>query len=55
MHEGEQEELEKGRRISGGGDGAGRSPEEDEKDGRMSWRKRPGYTFRRMGSNAGIM
>ncbi|KAL9576178.1 MAG: hypothetical protein Q9212_007320 [Teloschistes hypoglaucus] len=54
MHGGEeqQEEVEKGGRMMSG---AGRSPEEDEKDERMSWRKRPGYTFRRMGSNAGIM
>ncbi|KAL8943180.1 MAG: hypothetical protein Q9216_001234 [Gyalolechia sp. 2 TL-2023] len=47
----DQEELEKGRRMSS----SVRLPEEDEKDQRMSWRKRPVYTFRRTGSNAGIM
>lgn len=47
----DHEELEKGRRMSS----AVRLPEEDEKDARMSWRKRPVYTFRRKGSNAGIM
>ncbi|KAL8667344.1 MAG: hypothetical protein Q9168_007283 [Polycauliona sp. 1 TL-2023] len=45
------EEIEKGRRMST----AVRSPEEDEKDAKMSWRKRPAYTLRRKGSNAGIM
>ncbi|KAL8644907.1 MAG: hypothetical protein Q9210_007010 [Variospora velana] len=47
----DHEELEKGRRMSS----AVRLPEEDEKDARKSWRKRPVFTFRRKGSNAGIM
>ncbi|KAL8853589.1 MAG: hypothetical protein Q9221_001575 [Calogaya cf. arnoldii] len=47
----EHQELEAGRRMST----AVRSPEEDEKDAKMSWKKRPVYTFRRKGSNAGIM
>ena len=52
MHAEEQEELEKGRKIS---KVAARSPEEDEKDARQSWKKRPAYTFRRKASNAGLM
>ena len=31
------------------------TPEEEAKDARMSWKKRPVYTFRRKGSNAGLM
>ena len=51
MHENDQKELESGRRMST----AVRNPEEDEKDARQSWKKRPLYTFRRKGSNAGLM
>ena len=49
--ESDMQELEKGRKIST----AGQSPEQDEKDAQMSWRKRPLYTFRRQASNAGLM
>lgn len=45
------QELENGRKMST----AQRSPEEDEKDARQSWKKRPVYTFRRKASNAGLM
>ncbi|KAI4220519.1 MAG: hypothetical protein LQ349_008069 [Xanthoria aureola] len=51
MNSEEHEHLEAGRRMST----AVRSPAEDEKDAKMSWRKRPVYTLRRKGSNAGIM
>ena len=51
MHAEDQKELESGRKMST----AVRSPEEDEKDARQSWKKRPLYTFRRKGSNAGLM
>ena len=47
----DHEELEKGRKMST----AVRTPEEEEKDRRMSWRKRPVFTLRRKGSNAGVM
>ncbi|KAI9872269.1 MAG: hypothetical protein M1830_001843 [Pleopsidium flavum] len=47
----DQAELESGRKMST----AQRSPEEDEKDARQNWKKRPGYTFRRKASNAGLM
>lgn len=50
MKEGDFEELEHGRKMS-----IGRNPEEDEKDARLSWKKRPAYTFRRKASNAGLM
>ncbi|KAI9890214.1 MAG: hypothetical protein M1814_004376 [Vezdaea aestivalis] len=43
-------DIESGRRES-----TARTPEEDEKDARMSWTKRPLYTVRRKRSNAGIM
>ena len=32
-----------------------KSPQEDAKDAHQSWKKRPLYTFRRKGSNAGLM
>lgn len=51
MKEEDFEELEQGRKAGN----AGRSPEEDEKDARLDWRKRPAYTFRRKASNAGLM
>ena len=51
MKEEDFEELEQGRKMST----AGRRPEEDEKDARLSWKKRPAYTFRRKASNAGLM
>ena len=51
MQEEDFEELEQGGKTSN----AGRSPEEDEKDARLSWKKRPAYTFRRKASNAGLM
>ncbi|KAI9756833.1 MAG: hypothetical protein M1835_000695 [Candelina submexicana] len=51
MHADDQKELEAGRRAST----ARRSPEEDEKDARQNWKKRPAYTFRRKASNAGLM
>nr|BBI16187.1 hypothetical L-arabinose and polyol transporter [Ramalina conduplicans] len=51
LHPEDQKELEKGRRLSS----AVRMPEEDEKDARQSWKKRPAYTFRRKASNAGLM
>ncbi len=44
-------ELESGRKMST----AMGSPQEDEKDARQSWKKRPVYTFRRKASNAGLM
>lgn len=47
----DQAELESGRKMGA----ARRSPEEDEKDARQNWKKRPGYTFRRKASNAGLM
>jgi len=47
----DQKEVESGRKMSS----AARSPEEDEKDARQSWKKRPAYTFRRKASNAGLM
>ena len=51
LKEEDLQELEAGRRMSS----AARSPEEDEKDALKSWKKRPAYTFKRMGSNAGLM
>ena len=51
MNSEDHKELEAGRRLST----AVRSPEEDEKDARMSWTKRPVYTLMRKGSNAGVM
>ena len=51
LHEDDQKELESGRKMST----AVRSPEEDEKDAKQSWKKRPVYTFRRKASNAGLM
>lgn len=51
LHEDDQKELESGRKMST----AIRSPEEDEKDARQSWKNRPVYTFRRKASNAGLM
>ncbi|KAL8713242.1 MAG: hypothetical protein Q9220_002763 [cf. Caloplaca sp. 1 TL-2023] len=51
MHPDEHKELEAGRKMST----AARDPVEEEKDSQMSWRKRPVYTLRRKGSNAGIM
>jgi len=47
----DHQELENGRKRST----AGRSPEEDERDARQSWKKRPVYTFKRKASNAGLM
>ena len=51
MHAEDQAELEQGRRMSS----AVRTPVEDEKDARQSWKKRPAYTFKRKASNAGLM
>lgn len=51
MNEEDLEELEKGRGTSI----AQKSPTEDTKDARQSWKKRPIYTFRRKASNAGLM
>ena len=51
MKEEDFEGLEQGRKMSA----ALRSPAEDEKDARLTWRKRPVYTFRRKASNAGLM
>ncbi|KAK3173793.1 hypothetical protein OEA41_007125 [Lepraria neglecta] len=51
MKEDDFEELEHGRKMST----AARSPEEDEKDARQSWKKRPAYTFKRKASNAGLL
>ncbi|KAL9615365.1 MAG: hypothetical protein Q9167_000193 [Letrouitia subvulpina] len=51
LHPEDHKEMEAGRRMSS----AVRSPEEEEKDARQSWTKRPFYTFRRKGSNAGLM
>ncbi|KAI9800546.1 MAG: hypothetical protein M1825_004095 [Sarcosagium campestre] len=44
------EDIESGRRPS-----QAILPEEEEKDAKQSWRKRPIYTFRRKGSNAGLL
>ncbi|KAL2042007.1 hypothetical protein N7G274_005195 [Stereocaulon virgatum] len=51
MKEDDFKELEHGRKMST----AARSPEEDEKDARQSWKKRPAYTFKRKASNAGLL
>ena len=51
LHPEDQVELEKGRRMSS----AVKTPAEDEKDARQSWKRRPAYTFRRKASNAGLM
>ncbi|KAI4216534.1 MAG: hypothetical protein LQ351_001023 [Letrouitia transgressa] len=51
LHPEDHVEMEAGRRMSS----AVRSPEEEEKDSRQSWTKRPFYTLRRKGSNAGLM
>ena len=51
LHAEDQAELEQGRRMSS----AVRTPAEDEKDARQSWKKRPAYTFKRKASNAGLM
>jgi len=47
----DREDMEKGRRMST----AVRRPEEDEKEARQSWKKRPVYTFMRKASNAGLL
>lgn len=49
--ESDMQELEKGRRMSS----TVRSPEQEEKDARMSWRHYPLFTIRRQASNAGLM
>ena len=51
VHEEDMQELEQGRRMSS----TIRSPEEEEKVARQSWRQRPIYTFKRKASNAGLM
>lgn len=51
MQEDDNAEMEQGRLT----DTVGQSPEQDEKDARQSWKKRPIYTFRRKASNAGLM
>lgn len=51
MKEDDFKELEHGRKMST----AARSPEEDEKDARQSWKKRPAFTFKRKASNAGLL
>ena len=53
MHPEDMESLEKGQ---GSSDGVGgRMPEEDDKDAKQSFKKRPIFTFRRKASNAGLM
>ncbi len=47
----DQGELESGKNMGT----AQRVPEEDEKDAKQNWRRRPVYTFKRKASNAGLM
>ena len=54
LHEEDMENLEKGRGSTSGVVG-GRRPEEDEKDAKQNFKKRPLFTFKRKASNAGLM
>ena len=51
LQEDDDAEMEQGRSPNP----VGHSPEQDEKDARQSWKKRPVYTFRRKASNAGLL
>lgn len=51
MQDDDDVEMEQGKSTNT----AEQSPEQNEKDARQSWKKRPIYTFRRKASNAGLM